>query len=105
MPSATDNQSTLPTPETFDLIPSLHTILARLLPSSDPAAPPPLSPKDLATEAAAVKIQIQKARALVESLPDVDRTVQEQEQEIQELEERIRAQKAVLRRIGEAGRI
>ncbi|KAJ9298694.1 hypothetical protein DTO271G3_3661 [Paecilomyces variotii] len=67
-----------------------------------PNAPPPLDVKDLPTAASAIKIRIQKARTVVEALPDVDRTVEDQSQEIEELEDRISRLRKV---IGEFGRI
>jgi hypothetical protein len=59
-------------------------------------APPPLDIKDLPTEASSIKIRIQKAQAVVECLPDVDRSVDEQETEINELEHRIARLKSVI---------
>jgi hypothetical protein len=96
--------STLPPASTFDFLPPLHNLLSRLL--ADPSNPSktPLSPKDVATEAAAIKIKIQQARTVVEELPDIDRTIEEQEEEIREMEERIREQRAVLREVAEVGR-
>jgi len=55
-----------------------------------------LEPQHLATEASAIKIRLQKARAAVQALPDMGRTIEEQEVEIRELEERVRAQREVL---------
>ncbi|KAL1854123.1 hypothetical protein Plec18167_000041 [Paecilomyces lecythidis] len=66
-----------------------------------PNAPPPLDVKDLPTAASAIKIRIQKARTVVESLPDMDRTVEDQSREIEELEDRISRLRKV---IGEFGR-
>ncbi|RAL10851.1 RNA polymerase II mediator complex middle subunit MED9 [Aspergillus homomorphus CBS 101889] len=63
-------------------------------------APPPLDIKDLPTEVSSIKIRIQKAQAVVESLPDVDRSVAEQEMEIQELEDRIAKLKSVISEFG-----
>ncbi|KAJ5608938.1 hypothetical protein N7528_009505 [Penicillium herquei] len=55
----------------------------------DPNAHPPLDVKDLPTETSSVKIRIQKARAVVEGLPDIDRSVEEQEAEIAELQDQV----------------
>ncbi|OJJ99274.1 hypothetical protein ASPACDRAFT_43941 [Aspergillus aculeatus ATCC 16872] len=63
-------------------------------------APPPLDIKDLPTEVSSIKIRIQKAQAVVENLPDVDRSVAEQEVEIQELEDRIAKLKSVISDFG-----
>ena len=69
-------------------------------------APPPLDIKDLPTEASSIKIRIQKAQGVVEGLPDVQRSVTEQEQEIEELEDRIARLQSVIsdfgRRAGKA---
>lgn len=113
MPSATpppSHPSTLPPPCTFDFLPPLHHLLSRLLlpplnpPEQVPSAPHPLAPssqplepKDVAKEAARIKQMIQNARLAVAELPDMDRTIEEQEAEMRELEERIEKQRDVLR--------
>ena len=84
---------------TFDFIPPLHALLSRLLVFVSEPQRAPLSPKDLATEAAAVKIKLQHARMVVEGLPDVDREVGEQEAEIAELEMRVERQREMLWRV------
>ncbi|QKX56519.1 uncharacterized protein TRUGW13939_03624 [Talaromyces rugulosus] len=61
---------------------------------------PPLEAKNLPTAASAIKIRIQKARAVVEKLPDIDRSVTQQEDEIEELEERIARLSAVVAEFG-----
>ncbi|KAI9844912.1 MAG: hypothetical protein M1837_005198 [Sclerophora amabilis] len=102
----------LPAPSTFDILPPLHTLLSRLLPnspnntagntqtgtgSSRDLTGPPLEPHQLTTEATALKIRVQKARAAVEALPDVNRTVEEQEAEIRELEGKVEGLRTLLR--------
>ena len=110
MPSATSPPPapslTLPPPQTFDIIPPLHALLSRLLAvtTENSTNTTLLSAKDLASEASAIKIKIQKARAAVEALPDADRTIQEQEQEIRGLEERIDGLKEVLNDVAARGR-
>lgn len=110
MPSATSSPTsptlTLPPPQTFDLIPPLHALLSRLIVATteNTTTATPLSAKDLGSEASAMKIKIQKARAAVEALPDADRTVQEQEQEIRGLEDRIEGLKEVLNDVAARGR-
>lgn len=107
MPSPSPSPSlTLPPPQTFDIIPPLHGLLSRLLVAATEytTTSTPLSAKDLGSEASAIKIKIQKARAAVEALPDVDRTVQEQELEIRELEDRIEGLKKVLNSVAARGR-
>ncbi|KAL4931244.1 RNA polymerase II mediator complex middle subunit MED9 [Aspergillus undulatus] len=61
---------------------------------------PPLDVKNLPTEVSSIKIRIQKAQAVVEGLPDVDRTVAEQEKEIHDLEDRITRLKSVIADFG-----
>lgn len=51
----------------------------------------------MAKEAARIKQMIQNARLAVAELPDMDRTIEEQEAEMRELEERIEKQRDVLR--------
>lgn len=58
-------------------------------PVLDPNAQPPLDIKELPKAASTVKIRIQKARGIVEGLPDVERSIEDQEQEIDELEDRV----------------
>ncbi|KAL3462997.1 RNA polymerase II transcription mediator complex subunit 9-domain-containing protein [Aspergillus heterothallicus] len=62
--------------------------------------PPPLDIKNLPTEVSSIKIRIQKAQAVVGNLPDVDRTVAEQEREIHELEDKIARLKTVISDFG-----
>lgn len=63
-----------------------------------------LSPKDLSIAASAVKIKIQRARVTVAGLPDVERTFEEQEIEIRELEGEVDRLRGVLKELGESGR-
>ncbi|KAL5340043.1 RNA polymerase II transcription mediator complex subunit 9-domain-containing protein [Aspergillus crustosus] len=62
--------------------------------------PPPLDIKNLPTEVSSIKIRIQKAQAVIESLPDVHRTVTDQEKEIRQLEDRIMKLKSVISDFG-----
>ncbi|MCJ1270747.1 hypothetical protein MMC22_010644 [Lobaria immixta] len=115
----------LPSPSTFDILPPLHALLSRLLlpgpnnnapaassplaTSSSPhlinaAATAPLSPKDLTTASSAVKIKIQKARVAVQRLPDINRSVQDQQHEIRELEDEVARLRGVLAALGEGAR-
>ncbi|OAX78356.1 hypothetical protein ACJ72_07338 [Emergomyces africanus] len=66
----------------------------------DTAAVAFLDPKLLLSEASAVKIRVQKAKAAVEALPDMERGVAEQEEEIADLEERIERLRGVIREFG-----
>jgi len=58
----------------------------------------------VAKEAARIKQMIQNARLAVAELPDMDRTIEEQEAEMRELEERIEKQRDGLREVAGAGR-
>jgi hypothetical protein len=84
-----------PSPQTFDIVPEIYALVSRLqLPTStttDSTTSQPidsLSLKDLPAAAVPIKLKIQKARSAVQSLPDVGRTVEEQEREIKALEKR-----------------
>ncbi|PIG88275.1 hypothetical protein AARAC_005902 [Aspergillus arachidicola] len=69
-----------------------------VMPTVSSAAPG--SASAAAEIAASIKIRIQKAQAVVESLPDVHRSVVEQEKEIKELEHRISRLKSVISDFG-----
>lgn len=98
--SATPSQPPLPPAHLFDVLPALYALLSRLEPSvSTYADTQALQYKDVATNAQAIKAKIRKATAALSKVGDIDRTVEEQEEEIRELEERIRKQKEVLRRL------
>lgn len=62
--------------------------------------PQPLEPKDLPAEVNAIKSKIRKALRELEKLPDMDRTVEEQEAEIKKLELKAAKQNEVLQRLG-----
>lgn len=70
------------------------------VPTLDPNAHPPLDVKDLPTQTSSVKIRIQKARAVVEGLPDVQRSVEDQQTEIAELEDRVARLRSVITEFG-----
>ncbi|KAI9777685.1 MAG: hypothetical protein M1839_008604 [Geoglossum umbratile] len=86
----------LPPPQTFDILAPLHALLSKLLPAA-PDAPPSLDPQHLATEAGAIKLRLRAARVAVEALGDMDRSVEEQEEEIKTLEEKCEKQREVLK--------
>ncbi|KAK3720650.1 hypothetical protein LTR37_003700 [Vermiconidia calcicola] len=103
----------LPPPQTFDILPALHELLSRIDHStpfnSDSDATlytdlPPLEPKELPTEVLQIKAKIRKALRDLEKLPDMERSVEEQEEEMRELEGRIGRQRDMVRRLGEMGR-
>lgn len=51
-----------------------------------------------------MKIKIQKARAAVRGLPDIERTIEEQEEEIAELEDEVRRVRGVIAGMREGAR-
>ncbi|KAL1800278.1 hypothetical protein ACET3X_000620 [Alternaria dauci] len=110
-PPPSTSTPTLPAPSTFDMLPDLHTLLKRILetPAQPPAATPtpaqlaaegPLEIQHVATAANDIRLKIQKARRAVAALPDMDRTCEDQEDEIKDLEARIARLKASLNDLG-----
>lgn len=112
--SSTDRPS-MPPSHLFDILPALHEILSRI--DHAPSGPDtsehdntdlgtaytnlqPLDPKELSTAILPLKAQIRKGQRELEKLPDMERSVAEQEEEITELEDRIRRQEAVLASLG-----
>jgi len=63
----------------------------------------PLTTKDIPAATDELKHRLQKARAQVANLPDIQRGTDEQEEEIRELEEKIKKQRAVLEKLREMG--
>ncbi|KAJ5683943.1 Mediator complex subunit Med9 [Penicillium maclennaniae] len=70
------------------------------VPILNPKASGHLDTKDLPTATSSVKIRIQKARGVVEELPDVHRSVEEQENEIEELEDRVTRLRSIISDFG-----
>ncbi|KAI9830198.1 MAG: hypothetical protein M1826_005000 [Phylliscum demangeonii] len=93
----------IPPASSFDIVPVISTLLSRLHPHAT-STDPVLEAQHLPIEASAVKIKIQKAQALVASLPDMDRTVEEQEAEMHQLEGRIKRQRDMLAGVAEKAR-
>ena len=122
--SQTPAQLQLPPPQTFDILPALHELFSRPDHSStEPtsglvdntttdsedigalyAELQPLEPKELPTEVLQIKAMVRKALKELEKLPDMERSVEEQGQEIEFLRGRIRRQKEMLGRLGELAR-
>lgn len=125
-PAAPNTQSlNLPPPQTFDILSVLHELLARIDHTSTElggiSGQPdilesgndigalytdlaPLEPKELPTEVLQVKAKIRNALKELQKLPDMDRSVEDQQVEMEELEERIAKQKAMQRKLGEAAK-
>lgn len=98
----------LPSPEVFDIVPALHELLSRMLPPTEDLSRPPsysnqptLSPQYLQAEASSIRSKIRKAREAVAALPDVDRSIEQQEEEITMLTEKIEKQRRVLRALAD----
>jgi RNA polymerase II transcription mediator complex subunit 9 len=98
-----------PHPQTFDILPQIYDLITRLPSSTIPSTIPPhnlpstitpLDPKDLPQAAVPIKLKIQRAKAAVSALPDVDRTIEEQTDEMRELERRIKRLKGVMADLG-----
>lgn len=83
---------TLPPPQTFDFLPLLHTLISKL-------ATDEIDARNVSSEANPIRVRLSKARAAVAELPDVGRTLAEQEADIQELEERVRNQRDMMDRV------
>ncbi|CAD6503040.1 BgTH12-02711 [Blumeria graminis f. sp. triticale] len=110
------------TPHHMDTIPILSSLLSRLSnPSSTNqsglAAPSytsspsqlcnstgQLSAKDIPPATDELKQQLQKAHLQIKQLPDIDRTISEQEEEIVELEEKISQQREVIKKLRVLGK-
>lgn len=107
------------TPDSLDTLPVLSALLSRLQnPSaiSTSGSPPsaatpsqivaglgPLTIKDIPTATDGLKHKIQKARAQIKELPDMDRSIKDQEEEMRELKVKIARQKEVLEGLRDMG--
>lgn len=115
----------LPKPHSLDILPALHELLARVDAhnnqvftaedhntladgttdiGSEYVGLQPLNPKELPTAMLEIKGRIRAALREVERLPDVDRSLEEQELEIQELEDRIKRQREMLSGLAEVAK-
>lgn len=95
-----------PNPSFLDVIPALAILLSRLDSWSGPRfrdsssnPHPTIATKDLPAEADDIKIKLQKARDQILQLPDIESSIEEQEEKIGELDDKIRAQMEVLERL------
>ena len=94
-----EHHSSLPLSSMFDFIPVVHAILSRLL--LEPTDKDTIQPKDLAVEISQTKQRVQRACVVMEQLPDMNRTIMDQELEIRNLEAKIAKQKQQLGGIAE----
>jgi len=109
-------------PDSIDTVPILSALLSRLPDSSStvpttstagspPAGSPsnlatgtgPLGVKDIPLATNEIKHKFQRARAQIKELPDIERSLEEQEEEIRDLEEKIARQRAVLAGLRDVG--
>ncbi|KZM22599.1 uncharacterized protein EKO05_0009554 [Ascochyta rabiei] len=98
----------LPPPTSFDILPDLHKLLKRLLDAAPASAPThsnagadgPLDIQHVATAATDIRLKMQRAQRAVMALPELDRTCEDQQEEIEDLEARIARLKASLRELG-----
>lgn len=100
-PSQTQSQQ--PPSSVPDGVNNGHTTTSQAVPDIsllESATPPPLDVKNLPTETSSVKIRIQKARTVVEGLPDVHRSVEDQQKEIAELENHIGRLRSIISDFG-----
>ncbi|KAF5668192.1 mediator subunit Med9 [Fusarium heterosporum] len=102
-------------PDTLDALSELSLVLARVRAgiqssagiTTEPApgttgpsaSGPTLSFKDVPGATDGLKHKLQRARAHARELPDMDRSIAEQDSEIRELEDRIEKQRALLQRL------
>lgn len=104
----------LPPPSTFDFLPELHSVLSRLMPAAarqasttapgNASADAPLEIEKVADAASGVFQKVRAAREAVMALPDIDRTCEDQQDEIDYLEARIARLKAALQQLGQPPR-
>ncbi|KAK4553423.1 hypothetical protein LTR86_009480 [Recurvomyces mirabilis] len=112
--SGSTERAAMPPSHLFDILPALHEILSRIDHASSGPDPTehdntdlgtaytnlqPLDPKELSTAILPLKAQIRRGQRELEKLPDMERSVAEQEEEIMELEGR----EAVLAGLGGQG--
>jgi hypothetical protein len=118
-PPSLENLPTGLSADAIDVLPVLSSLLSRLqVPQNQTGAstagsPPgptssatpsqlvsstgPLTIKDIPAATDGLKHRLQKARVAVKELPDLNRSLKEQEEEIRELEDKITRQREVLK--------
>ncbi|MCJ1326415.1 hypothetical protein MMC10_003079 [Thelotrema lepadinum] len=99
MASPIEPQPTLPSASSFDFIPSMYALVSRLL--LDPMDKDALQPKDVAAAVVEIKQKVQRARLVIEGLPEIQRTIEDQNLEITDLEAKITKQRSGLRGVSE----
>ncbi|QIX00658.1 hypothetical protein AMS68_006175 [Peltaster fructicola] len=120
----TTSQPNLPRADAFDVLPALHEMLSRIdhqaaadvahanitgspaidVEDSNYADLTPLEPRDLPNEILSIKTRIRRTLRELEKLPDMDRTMEQQEQEIEDMNERIQKQRNLIAKLAQAAR-
>jgi hypothetical protein len=107
-------------PDSVDILPVLSALLSRLKDPSTTGAstsgsPPAASPsqlavgngsltiKDIPAATDELKHKLHRARAQIKELPDMERSIEDQEEEIGEWVDRIKRQREVLEKLREVG--
>jgi hypothetical protein len=96
--SLAGGSSPYPTSAPSNVIPAVESTTFKETFSSEP-----LTTKQIPAATDGLKHRLQRTRAQVAQLPDMERTVEEQEEEMRELEQRIRQQRGVLERLKALG--
>ena len=117
LPDTSADIPPFPAPSLFSILPEIYLLISRLelLQQSTGATLPttpggnssisPITLQELPAAIQPIKTQILKAKAAVQGLPDIERTVEEQNVEIKALEVRIARLKGRLAHLGRlAGR-
>lgn len=99
LPPTTASMSNLPPADTFDFLPQLATLLEQLLPTD---GKPGVDAKELEVMAGPLKVKIERAKAAVRTLPEVDRSIKQQRQDIKLLNERIKRQQEAITALSNA---
>jgi hypothetical protein len=105
----------MPRPEDFDILPDLHKLISSVArpdnrdahldqsqtPSQAKGDGEKLRVEDVPEQAATVRGKIHRARAAVMALPDMDRSLEDQQEEMADLEAHIARLKATLHGLGQ----
>lgn len=112
LPDTSADIPPFPSPNLFSILPEIYLLVSRLellqqnagatLPTTPGgnSSVSPITQQELPAAIQPIKTQILKAKAAVQSLPDVERTVEEQEVEIKALEAKITGLKKRLALLG-----
>ena len=118
-PQSTSPAPYLPSPQIFSILPEVHALLLRLQASNSTTngldtsstnfdnhgtqQQSPLLLKDVQSAAAPTRLKIAKAKAVVDALPDIHRTIEQQEEEIAKLEAKVKRLRNTLGKVEETG--